>query len=339
MSKGEKILFCVLNWGLGHATRSEPLIRRLLSEGKEVHLASDGNALLYLRERFPDLVFYEYPSYNIRYGRSGAATVLKLMLQMLPALHVQKREQQLTETLCRQQGFTHVYSDGRFGAFSRRVPSVYITHQLCPETGSSFATSLAARMHARIMNRFTEIWVPDYADDAKSLAGALSRPNRWLHSVVRYTGPLSRFGPIETQPVVYDAVAVLSGPEPQRSLLEEKLLQQMADLPQYSFCLLRGVKGRPALQPANVYLYEIAGPEELQKAAARSALFICRSGYSGIMDLHAMGIRKALLIPTPGQGEQVYLARYLAGRLEWQVASQEEFSLRSLLPEKDRRMF
>ncbi|MBL0912072.1 MAG: glycosyltransferase [Bacteroidia bacterium] len=339
MSKGEKILFCVLNWGLGHATRSEPLIRRLLSEGKEVHLASDGNALLYLRERFPDLVFYEYPSYNIRYGRSGTGTVLKLALQMLPALRVQKLEQQLTEALCKQQGFTHVYSDGRFGAFSRRVPSVYITHQLCPGTGSSFVNSLAARMHARIMNRFTEVWVPDHAEEAQSLAGALSRPNRWLRSTVIYIGPLSRFESIETQPLVYDALAVLSGPEPQRSLLEEKLLQQMAALPQYSFCLLRGVKGLPALQPANVYLYEMAGPEELQKVAARSALFICRSGYSGIMDLHAMGIRKAVLVPTPGQGEQMYLARYLDGKKGWQVRTQEEFSLRSLLPEKDGRTF
>jgi len=331
MSKGEKILFCVLNWGLGHATRSEPLIRRLLSEGKEVHLASDGNALLYLRERFPDLVFYEYPSYNIRYARSGTGTLLKLALQMLPALRTREREQRLTEELCRQQRFTHVYSDGRFGAFSRRSPSVYITHQLCPQAGNSFFDSLAARMHARIMNRFSEVWVPDYAEEERSLAGALSRPNPYLRVPVRYIGPLSRLDKVQAEPFVYDAMAVLSGPEPQRSLLEEKLLKQMAALPQYDFCLLRGVKGLPLLHPANVYLYGMAGPGELQKAAARSALIICRCGYSGIMDLHAMGISKAVLLPTPGQGEQLYLGRYLQGKQGWQVVQQDELDLETLL--------
>ena len=326
MSKGEKILYCVLNWGLGHATRSEPLIRKLLASGASVELASDGNALLYLRNAFPGLLFHELPSYNIRYGKNAAATTARLLWQMLPAHTVRRREQQMCEKLCSEKDFTQLISDGRFGCYSHKTFSVYITHQLCPQTGNVWANLMARHMHARIMNRFDEVWVPDHTEPHKSLSGKLSAPNPFLEIPVRYIGTLSRFGSIEPQPQRFDALAVLSGPEPQRSILERLLLKQMTQLPDKKFALVRGVAGEMAVPP-NVQLYQMLQGSELLELISSAKLVVCRSGYSGIMDQHAMQKEQVLLVPTPGQYEQVYLAQYLQGRAGWKMSRQNSQEL------------
>lgn len=327
MSKGEKILFCVLNWGLGHATRSEPLIRKLLAEGHSLELASDGNALAYLQSRFPELVCHTMPAYNIRYAGTARGTLLILLWQVPHALYIRHKEQAFTEALCARRGITRICNDGRFGAYARNIASVYITHQLCPQAGTRFLNRLAARAHARIMNRFTEIWVPDYPEPERRLAGLLSAPNPWLRRPVSYLGPLSRFGKVQMQPQRLAALAVLSGPEPQRSILEAILLREMAAYPQQAFGLVRGIKEIPADVPPNITVYGVAGPGLLRELAAVSGLFICRSGYSGIMDIHAMQLPSVLLVPTPGQGEQQYLGKYLAGRSGTEQVMQDTFSL------------
>ena len=43
-----KILVAPLNWGLGHASRCVPLVRRFLAEGHEVILGGDGESLTLL---------------------------------------------------------------------------------------------------------------------------------------------------------------------------------------------------------------------------------------------------------------------------------------------------
>ena len=58
----------------------------------------------------------------------------------------------------------------------------------------------------------------------------------------------------------------------------------------------------------------------------RSRLMITRPGYTTIMELAVLG-KKALLIPTPGQTEQVYLASYHSKKGNFYSVSQEKLNL------------
>jgi UDP-N-acetylglucosamine:LPS N-acetylglucosamine transferase len=63
-----------------------------------------------------------------------------------------------------------------------------------------------------------------------------------------------------------------------------------------------------------------------------AGIIVCRPGYSTLMDLAALG-RNAVLVPTPGQTEQEYLAEYLAASGTFCSMSQEQFNLSEALRE------
>lgn len=65
-------------------------------------------------------------------------------------------------------------------------------------------------------------------------------------------------------------------------------------------------------------------------AIERSAFIISRSGYTTIMDLVKLG-HPALLIPTPGQTEQEYLAKHLLEKKFFNCLLQKDISLPVLL--------
>jgi len=64
---------------------------------------------------------------------------------------------------------------------------------------------------------------------------------------------------------------------------------------------------------------------ELQECICKSRLILARSGYSTVMDLEKLEA-KAFFIPTPGQMEQVYLAKYLKEQRIADYATQNEFN-------------
>ncbi|MCM8756849.1 MAG: hypothetical protein NC823_00005, partial [Candidatus Omnitrophica bacterium] len=61
-------------------------------------------------------------------------------------------------------------------------------------------------------------------------------------------------------------------------------------------------------------VYSHASREEISKLMNRAKFIISRSGYTTMMELAELGKKKALFIPTPGQVEQEYLARYYKQR-------------------------
>ena len=66
-----------------------------------------------------------------------------------------------------------------------------------------------------------------------------------------------------------------------------------------------------------VTVYNFMSSEELQEYILKADEIICRSGYSSIMDLHALGkLKNATLIPTPGQSEQEYLSEYISNHIK-----------------------
>ena len=160
------------------------------------------------------------------------------------------------------------------------------------------------------------------------MSGKLGHMDRPLENV-KYIGPLSRFEYVDAEQK-YDLMVLLSGPEPQRSLLEQKL---RADLAKYngSVLFVRGVvQEKQQLEVlGKVDFYNFMTSAQLQQAIAQSRAILCRPGYTTLMDLAKMG-KKAFLIPTPGQYEQEYLARKLKREGLLPSAKQEKFRMRML---------
>lgn len=326
MFRGARILVAPLDWGLGHAARCVPIIRTLLEQDAVPVIGADMAPLALLREEFPTLEHVRLPGMEVRYaaGRSQAWAMARQLPRML--LQVRK-EQHLFHTIRTQLRLQAIISDQRFGIRAHDRPSVLITHQIFPF--SPFAQAHARRINLRHIARFHRCWIPDDAQ-APGLAGELSHGGQ-LPQQARYIGPLSRFAdatPSADKPA-WRTVSVISGPEPQRTLFEKAVMQQLHSIAGRHLV----VSGRPGLALRNEGSIEIAGhlpAAQLQAALASAGLIICRSGYSTLMDLHALG-RKALLVPTPGQPEQEYLARLHGQRHGHPVQPQEGLDVRAAL--------
>ncbi|MEP7278282.1 MAG: glycosyltransferase [Bacteroidota bacterium] len=225
-----------------------------------------------------------------------------------------------------------VISDNRFGLYNSHVTTVFITHQLQIKTSlGRFADALVRIINYSFINRFNDCWVPDL-EGRENLGGELSHPIKKPLTGIRYTGLLSAVKK-QAVPVTNKLLVLLSGPEPQRSILEELLLRQLSTYA-YPAVLVRGLPMATGIIPSaglltvHNYLFGSA----LEQVINESALIICRSGYSTLMDLMPLG-KKCILIPTPGQAEQEYLAAYLADKNYVCAAVQKDFNL-SLLTEQ-----
>lgn len=322
----QKVIFGVLNWGLGHATRSIPLIRALAHAGYEPVIASDGAALELLRTEFPDLKVEELPAYNIRYSKKGG--VLVALFWQLPGIwRAARQEHRVLNRLVSEYRPVGVISDNRLGFHHPEVPSVYITHQL--KLMLPFARRWISGFHHRFIRNFSECWVPDY-NGAGSLTGEMTR-NIDPGVPVHFIGPQSRFERLPKEQKKYVTCSVLSGPEPQRTLLEEKLLSQLSMQPG-KHLLVRGIKSKrnqshiSGISNSNIELVDFLNGASLARRIAQAEIVISRSGYSSLMDYRVLGNR-ALLIPTPGQPEQEYLARYMLSRGWFFYSDQEHLDL------------
>jgi len=311
--KGKKILYCVLNWGLGHASRSIPLIKELGSRN-EVTLASDGEAGLLLQQELPDLAYQDLPSYGIHYKYSSMH--LNMLLQFPKIVSTYNQESKRTAELVSEEVFDLIISDNRYGCFHKSVKSIFLGHQL-----KILGSVIATKINKLQISKFDECWIPDHED--RRMSGELSDTSG-LEDYM-FIGPLSRMEHKDLKPV-YDIAIVLSGPEPKRSELESKLLAQVRDL-DTKVCLVRGTKkGNPISKSDNIEVKDFLDSSELNKIMLASKMIVCRSGYSSLMDLEVLG-KPALVIPTKGQKEQEYLAEHYASRNNIATQTSEELDL------------
>lgn len=312
-----------LNWGLGHATRCIPVINALLQHGFEPILASDGAALQLLIKEFPVLKFYDLPSYNISYSYRKN---LKLkLIQDIPAIvKTVKEEKKRTTQIHELENLSGVISDNRFGIRHPKVPSVYITHQVNVLSGNT--TFFTSKMHQHIISKFDECWIPDN-EDKNNLSGKLSEKNATIAS--KFIGLLSRLQKKEVEKQ-YDLLVLLSGPEPQRSILEKRLLKELLTYNKEAL-FVRGVFTDEVITSPNknVILKNYLLSEELETAINGSRIVLARSGYSTIMDLAKLE-KKAFFIPTPGQYEQIYLAERMQNLKIAPFATQQDFKIEML---------
>ncbi|HEX2536378.1 MAG TPA: glycosyltransferase [Chitinophagaceae bacterium] len=308
-----RILVAPLDWGLGHATRCVPLVRALLESGCEVILAGEEKTAALLSAEFPELTILPLKGYRINYAKNRRWLAPQLLLQVPRLQRVIREENNWLRQIVAQHRIHAVLSDNRYGLWHPQVPCVLLTHQLCIRTGwGKLADRLLQRLHYRYIRRFTECWVPD-EPEAPGLAGRLSHTRTPPPLPVYYTGPLSRLQRAPAGSAPSRLLVLLSGPEPQRTLLEEILWSQLtaAGIPAL---LVRGLPGAggPALprHPALEVVNHLPAAE-LEAALNAAPFVVARSGYSTVMDLMALG-KRSLLIPTPGQTEQEYLARLLS---------------------------
>lgn len=331
------ILVCPLDWGIGHASRCVPVVRGLLERGARVMIGAAGRPLHFLRQSFPDLDFIDFPGARIQYP-SGASMARKMAIQAPALLAAIRREHRKLGHLINHHHIDAVISDNRFGLWTKKIPCFYITHQLRILTppGLNFMEPWLIRLHGHFIRRYHQCWIPDYPGEF-NLAGKLSHPDK-LPENCRYIGPLSRFLPAMDKEMASpggtapDILALLSGPEPQRTILERIVLEQLKDLPQVTAVILQGLPGEKELQPTTdrIRIFPHLPDHDLFPYLINSRLILCRSGYSTIMDLEAAG-RLAVLIPTPGQTEQEYLARSLAEKSGCRLARQDSLNINELL--------
>ncbi|WP_299398599.1 glycosyltransferase [uncultured Gelidibacter sp.] len=321
----KRILIAPLNWGLGHAARCIPIINALLTHNFTPIIASDGAALSLLKKEFPELESVELPSYNIRYSKNGDFLKLKLLMHTPRIIKTIRLEQLAIERIVKTHAIDGIISDNRFGVFHKDIPSVFITHQLKVLSGNT--TRLSTAIHQRIIKKFDVCWVPDYAGEP-NLSGTMGHiENAELN--ITYIGPLSRFQK-SAAPTEYEIMVLLSGPEPQREILEKKLLTTFKDY-NGKVLFVRGVMGteQSCHTSNNMTVYNFMTTEMLEKSLNTSNLIIARSGYTTLMDLAKLG-KKAFFIPTPGQFEQEYLAKTMTENNWAPSCNQQEFSLEKL---------
>ncbi|MEO6288188.1 MAG: glycosyltransferase [Dyadobacter sp.] len=309
-----KILLAPLDWGLGHATRCIPIIRYLLEKDCDVTIAAEGAAAILLRSNSPELTIIPIEGYKIRYSRYAGAFVFKILMQVPQILKAIHHERKWLAKVQEQYQFDLVISDNRYGLKIGGLPSVIMTHQLQIRSGAgAMIDRLLLHAHYRILEQFDQCWVVDHQGQ-NGIGGALSHPRR-IPSNARYIGPLSQLTrlPFPHQTKKGGVLVLLSGPEPQRTLLEQKILAQISADSPYEYTVVGGNPGGsvPDELPLDIDYHTHLNASQLQDLMLNADLVVCRSGYSTLMDLAAMG-KKALLIPTPGQSEQEYLARYLS---------------------------
>jgi predicted glycosyltransferase len=326
--KHPKFLVCPLDWGLGHATRIIPLVHKLVELNCEVVLAVSGESGELLKEEFPGLSTVHLPSFTIRYSRRNSQ-VLSILIQIPRFLMYSFYEHRQLKEILQREKFHVVISDQRFGLWNKKAYSVFLTHQLHVKFPFKIKTfeKLFNFFQHKILKRYDECWVPD-TKNTLNLAGDLSEKTKMMQNL-HYIGIQSRFKSIEKTPTKQGKIkllALLSGPEPQRTVLENKIENQLKALDKEAVIVRGSRRAKKKMSTNNLTYYNYLKSDELEQLIRNSDFVICRSGYSTLMDLVTLQ-KRALLVPTPGQPEQEYLAEYLKARGHFYAVSQNKLNL------------
>jgi UDP:flavonoid glycosyltransferase YjiC (YdhE family) len=333
IQQSKKILVAPLDWGLGHTTRCVPVIRGLLAAGHQPLIAGNKAQITFLKALFPDLPACHLAGYDVHYAHSGSWLLPKLLGQIPRIGHVIRKEHQWLRRIVAEKSLDAVISDNRYGLYLPDIPSIIMTHQVQPLSGMGrWADRVALHGHRYALAHFDACWIPDISG-RNNLSGILGHPDgRGLGNDFKYMGLLTQFDEIPPRLMGENHLLVLlSGPEPQRSLLSDRLWQALKHY-DGRVVFVEGSNAAPpkAKVPAHIQYHRRLTTSELLPCIAGASLVICRSGYSSLMDLQRLG-KKAILIPTPGQTEQEYLAKRLHACSVYMMQTQHRFHLQEAI--------
>lgn len=326
------ILFSALDWGLGHTTRSIPILTQFNENGHQLLLAvQPGSASeKILQDHFPKAIFLPLKGYNITYAKKSRFFAIRIIYQIPKILRAISREHRFVKKMLRDYSIQLIVSDNRYGFHHKSVRSVFITHQLRIAAPFKWLESVIQRINYNYIEKFAELWIPDL-NDIPNLGGKLSHPQLMPKIKTAYIGPLSRLSLLKETTITemevqhFKYLFLLSGPEPQRSVLEKRLREIASHLDGKAI-LVQGLPGsmfnqnlsternsqfksgpKTPSEENQLTVISYAAPSQLSQLLQGAEFVICRSGYSTVMDLLLLG-KKGIYIPTPGQTEQEYLA-------------------------------
>jgi len=297
--KKQRVLLSPLNWGMGHVSRCIGLIDILLRNDNAIFIACSADQQSIFQQYFKDVTFIDHDGYPFEFGGKG-----KFSLDLLKSFSALKRRQNEERTQVENYvdffEIDCVISDHRYGFRSRKVKSIFLTHQL--NLPVKWYERWVQNIHINYLRSFDEIWVLD-TEDSK-YAGKLSRNDAGLK--VHYIGILSRFGRYvlkETKTI--DRLIVVSGP----SIYAKQFLEQQLE----SFKTDEGHNVLIAPKEiVNALEKEIENSHpsddwlKCDDYFLSSKKLISRSGYSTLMDAICLEI-PCEITATPGQAEQEYL--------------------------------
>lgn len=325
----QTIVFAILNWGLGHASRSVPLIKEFQKRGYRIVVCTDGQVVDFLETELENIIYEYLPSYDIHYKYGSMAK--NMIVQFPKIINTYFKEHRVFQEIAQKHQADLCISDNRFGCRSSSIPSLFMTHQWNILGTNGKKHLLASKVNQFIIRKFDGLIIPDNKNN--SLSGKLS--DGCTNIKVFYTGILSRFinnivDKSENNLKEISTTAILSGPEPARTKLETQIIDRFSLRHDQNFIIIRGTCSKLRRRneiPSHIQVFDILNRHELQRIISRSETIICRSGYSSLMDYLSIGVNSLTLIPTQGQTEQEYLARRVSEMDGIQLVSKEKGAL------------
>ncbi len=323
MLSGKTIFISPLDWGFGHSTRCVPIISNLLKTNKVIVGVTDVNKQFF-DLYFPDIQKINVPSYGIKYSKL-LPVWLKILFQFSKIKSVIRQEQKLLEKIVIENSIDVVISDNRFGLFNKQTENIFITHQI--KIVAPFFSGYATKFNLNYIHNFSRVWVPDHKNRSERLSGNLSDSTA-VNIPVEYIGPQSALSIFDLDIATIDRsdyLILLSGVEPQRTILENSLIDKFK-FSNKKITLVRGSDTEVKIENKNISVINFAYGAELKKLILSAETIICRSGYSTLMDLNFLKKEKLILVPTPGQTEQKYLAQYWKEKFNAKVYLQDQLT-------------
>jgi spore coat polysaccharide biosynthesis predicted glycosyltransferase SpsG len=332
----KRILVAPLDWGLGHTSRCVPIIKELQAQHAQVVVTCNAQQKNYLEQEVQDVEYILQENEPMIYAKTKLGTALILLLQIPKLLMNIIREHAWLQIIAQTRRIDGVISDNRYGLYTKKAPSILITHQL--QIQVPIGKSIMHRMNQYFIKQFRQCWVPDF-DGENSLSGILSNADGYEN--VKKIGILSRFAKenhlVNHTQKPYSILCILSGPEPQKTMLMQMMVSQINET-NYSLTIVGDANAEARISSEKINYISIADTNTLHQLILSHQYIITRSGYSSMMDLHKLG-RHAIIIPTPGQTEQEYLAEYLMVK-KWHYAlTQNKFDLQNSINEFDKMHF
>jgi len=330
VDKKYNILICPLGWGLGHTGRMIPVASRLKDLGHRIFLGAEERHLAFFGSELPGTRLIKFPGFNPGYSRFLPAYLILLLKIPLLVYHTVREHYKLKQII-RDYSIDILISDNRFGLWNKGIKTVYVTHMpLIPFPKIfRFLEFTGIRLHNVIIRRYSLCFIPD-------LPGSVNISGRLTHSCrlpdnTRFIGILSRF--MRSGPDVagnnftfrHNSV-IISGPSPQSDILKNKLVKVLKNRqPETIFLGGKPERSSEMVRSDNILYYNHLPSAAMKEVMIHSENIIARAGYSTIMDLICIG-KNAVLIPTPGQTEQEYLAKYLSGKGWFSYVSQRDIN-------------
>lgn len=322
-----RIIYAVCSWGLGHATRSLPVIRKLKEEDNDLTIISNGRSLDLLKKEIGDEAkYYDIPDYPMLLSENSRQFMAKSVVYWPSFIARMESGLQALNKILQKRKYDRIISDARYDMYSKKIPSFFITHQIRimnPLRIGIFERG-SETFNLFFFKRFFGVIVPDFEKD--NLSGDLSHNlNKIDENKLHYAGVLSDFKKKKKKKDI-DYMISISGPEPQRTILEKKIISKVNDLSGKIIITLGKTESIKKFSKKNIETYSFLSKEKREDFLNRSKLVISRSGYSTILDLAVIGT-KALMIPTPGQVEQEYLGKYHNKKKTFYSVNQENINL------------